>query len=115
MKTILTVIIVVYYSTVASATELAQQQQTKQNISHALTVADAVTTIIGVGRGFVEANGIMGPSPDPATVIVFFVTRNTLHHIVTEQLIPTELKDAWLNTWIGAQAIVVMRNIAILR
>ena len=111
----LVIVVFLMFATSVSATELTKQQQTKQNWFHALTVADAVTTIMGVSRGFVESNGILGPSPDPVTVIVFFVTRNTLHHIATEQLIPTELKDAWLNTWIGAQAIVVLRNIAILR
>ena len=114
MKAIIIVVFLMFANTI-NATELTKQQKTKQNWFHALTVADAVTTIVGVSRGFVESNAIMGPSPDPATVIVFFVARNTLHHIATEQLIPTELKDAWLNTWIGAQAIVVLRNIAILR
>ena len=106
---------VMMFATTVSAQELTKQQQTKQNIFHAVSVADAVTTIVGVSRGFVEANGVLGPSPDPASVIVFFIARNTAHHVATERLIPVKWRDAWLNTWIGAQTIVVLRNIAILR
>ena len=114
MKTIFVIAITMLTVTV-SAQELTKQQQTKQNIFHALTAADAVTTIIGVGRGFVEANGVLGPSPDPASVVVFFILRNTAHHLATEHVIPVKWRDRWLNTWIGAQTIVVLRNIAILR
>ena len=114
MKTIFVIAITMLTVTV-SAQELTKQQQTKQNIFHAVSVADAVTTIVGVSRGFVEANGVLGPSPDPASVIVFFIARNTAHHLATTHLIPNQWRDAWLNTWIGAQTIVVLRNIAILR
>ena len=106
---------VMMFATTVSAQELTEQQQTKQNIFHAVSVADAVTTIVGVSRGFVEANGVLGPSPDPASVIVFFIARNTAHHLATTHLIPNRWRDAWLNTWIGAQTIVVLRNIAVLR
>ena len=106
---------VMMFSVTVSAQELTNSQKTKQNIFHAVSVADAVTTIVGVSRGFVEANGVLGPSPDPATVVVFFVLRNTAHHVATERLIPVKWRDAWLNTWIGAQTVVVLRNIAILR
>ena len=114
MKAIIIVVFLMFATTV-SATELTKQQQTKQNIFHAVSVADAVTTIIGVSRGFVEANGVLGPSPDPQSVVVFFILRNTAHHVATTHLIPNQWRDAWLNTWIGAQTIVVLRNIAILR
>ena len=106
---------VMMFATTVSAQELTDQQKTKQNIFHAVSVADAVTTIIGVSRGFVEANGVLGPSPDPQSVVVFFILRNTAHHVATERLIPDRWRDAWLNTWIGAQTIVVLRNIAVLR
>ena len=114
MKTIFVIAITMLTVTV-SAQELTKQQQTKQNIFHAVSVADAVTTIIGVSRGFVEANGVLGPSPDPQSVVVFFILRNTAHHVATTRLIPNQWRDAWLNTWIGAQTIVVLRNIAVLR
>ena len=114
MKAIVIAFVMMFCMTV-SAQELTKQQQTKQNIFHAVSVADAVTTIVGVSRGFVEANGVLGPSPDPASVIVFFIARNTAHHLATTHLIPNQWRDAWLNTWIGAQTIVVLRNIAILR
>jgi len=109
------VAVVMMFATTVSAQELTEQQKTKQNIFHAVSVADAVTTIVGVSRGFVEANGVLGPSPDPASVIVFFIARNTAHHLATTHLIPNQWRDAWLNTWIGAQTIVVLRNIAVLR
>ena len=114
MKTLI-IAVVLMFATTVSAQELTKQQQTKQNIFHALTVADALTTMVGVSRGFVEANGVLGPSPDPQSVVVFFILRNTAHHVATERVIPDQWRDWWLNTWIGAQSIVVMRNIAILR
>ena len=114
MKAII-VAVVMMFATTVSAQELTKQQQTKQNIFHALSIADAVTTMVGVSRGFVEANGVLGPSPDPQSVVVFFILRNTAHHVATTRLIPNQWRDAWLNTWIGAQTIVVLRNIAILQ
>ena len=114
MKAII-VAVVMMFATTVSAQELTNSQKTKQNIFHAVSVADAVTTIVGVSRGFVEANGVLGPSPDPQSVVVFFILRNTAHHVATTHLIPDRWRDAWLNTWIGAQTIVVLRNIAILQ
>ena len=114
MKTLI-IAVVLMFATTVSAQELTKQQQTKQNIFLAVSIADALTTIVGVSRGFVEANGVLGPSPDPQSVVVFFILRNTAHHVATERVIPDQWRDWWLNTWIGAQTIVVMRNIAILR
>lgn len=112
---LITVIMVSHTPAQACDCVVTDQQLIKQNVFHALTVADAVTTMVGVSRGFVETNGVLGASPDPGSVIVFFIARNTLHHLATTHIIPDQWRDAWLNTWIGAQSIVVLRNIHLLK
>ena len=95
----------------ASAEELTPEQQTRQNIFHGLTVADAVTTIIGVGQGLVEMNPILGAAPEPITVVTFFVARNILHHVATEKM-PDKYRDNWLIGSIFLQAGAVVNNLA---
>lgn len=95
----------------ASATELTPDQQTKQNIFHGLTVADAVTTIIGVGQGLVEMNPILGVAPEPVTVVTFFVARNILHELATKKM-PEKYRDNWLFGSVLLQAGAVVNNIA---
>ena len=97
----------------AKAEPLTEDQRTKQNIFHGLTVADAVTTIIGVGKGFVETNGILGAAPEPVTVVTFFVARNILHEITTKKL-PDKYKDNWLVGSIVLQAGAVLNNLRLI-
>jgi hypothetical protein len=94
----------------ASATELTEQQETRQNIFHGLSVADAVTTIIGVGQGFVEMNPILGVAPEPVTVVTFFVARNILHQWATEKM-PDQYRDGWQIGSIFLQAGAVINNV----
>ena len=100
-------------TTTAQAGELSKQHKNKQEIFDGITVGDAVTTIIGAGCTAVkEVNPILqGASPDG--VIGFFIVRNVLHRKITET-ISVEWRDAWLNTTIGAQALVVASNVAVL-
>ena len=112
---LITVITVSHTPAQACDCGVTDQQRVKQNVFHALTIADGLTTIVGVSRGFVETNGVLGASPDPGSVIAFFIARNTLHHLATTHIIPDQWRDAWLNTWIGAQSIVVLRNIHLLK
>lgn len=97
----------------ASATELTPEQETKQNIFHGLSVADAVTTIVGVGAGLAEMNPILGVAPEPVTVVTFFVARNILHEMTTKKL-PEKYRDNWLIGSIVLQAGAVVNNLMIL-
>lgn len=97
----------------ASATELTPEQETKQNIFHGLSVADAVTTIVGVGAGLAEMNPILGVAPEPVTVVTFFVARNILHEMTTKKL-PDKYRDNWLIGSIFLQAGAVVNNLMIL-
>ena len=109
----LVIAVVFLFATSISAGELTEKQKNKQKIIHSVSALDAITTIIGVSKGFVESSSILGPSPDPATVIVFFVARNVVHELVTP-MIPDKWRNTWQNSWIGAQSIVVLRNISII-
>ena len=97
----------------AKAEPLNQDQRTKQNIFHGLTVADAVTTIVGVGKGLVESNGILGVAPEPVTVVTFFVARNILHEITTNNL-SEKYRDNWLIGSIVLQAGAVVNNLLLI-
>ena len=97
----------------ASADELTPEQETRQNIFHGLSVADAVTTIIGVGAGLAEMNPILGVAPEPVTVVTFFVARNILHEITTKKL-PEQYRDNWLIGSIVLQAGAVVNNLMVL-
>ena len=109
----LVIAVVFLFATSISAGELTEKQKNKQKIFHAVSAADAITTIIGVSKGFIESNGILGASPDPASVILFFVVRNVAYEIVTP-MIPEPARNWFQNTAIGAQSIVVLRNLAII-
>jgi hypothetical protein len=119
-KKITIIMLVIYWLAIgmttiksASADELTPEQETRQNIFHGLSVADAVTTIIGVGAGLAEMNPILGVAPEPITVVTFFVARNILHEITTKKL-PEQYRDNWLIGSIVLQAGAVVNNLMIL-
>ena len=119
-KRITIIMLVVYWLAIgmatiksASADELTKQQETRQNIFHGLSVADAVTTIVGVGAGLAEMNPILGVAPEPITVITFFVARNILHQIATEKM-PEKYRDGWQIGSIIFQAGAVVNNLMVL-
>ena len=118
-KTIITSLVVYWLLIIggtinmAKAEPLNQDQRTKQNIFHGLTVADAVTTIVGVGKGLVESNGILGVAPEPITVVTFFVARNILHEITTNNL-SEKYRDNWLIGSIVLQAGAVVNNLLLI-
>jgi hypothetical protein len=118
MKRTVIVALAIYWlliigTTIAQAEELNQQHQTKQGIFHGVTVGDAVTTIIGAGCVAVkEVNPIL-QGASPVGIVGFFVARNVIHQKITES-IPEHWRDAWLNTSIGAQSLVVLNNVAVL-
>jgi hypothetical protein len=119
-KKITIIMLVIYWLAIgmttiksASADELTPEQETRQNIFHGLSVADAVTTIVGVGAGLAEMNPILGVAPEPITVVTFFVARNILHEITTKKL-PEQYRDNWLIGSIVLQAGAVVNNLMIL-
>jgi hypothetical protein len=119
-KRITIIMLVIYWLAIgmatiksASADELTPEQETRQNIFHGLSVADAVTTIVGVGAGLAEMNPILGVAPEPITVVTFFVARNILHEITTKKL-PEQYRDNWLIGSIVLQAGAVVNNLMIL-
>ena len=97
----------------AHTTELTEGEQRKQKIFHSLTMADAVTTIIGVGKGLKESSWILGTAPEPHTVIGFFIARNILQQELTER-IPDKWRSKWQNSWIATQGAYVIRNLIVL-
>jgi len=116
-KRITIIMLVIYWLAIgmatiksASADELTPEQETRQNIFHGLSVADAVTTIVGVGKGFVEMNPILGVAPEPVTVVTFFVARNILHQWATKQ-IDKKYRDGWQYGSIFLQAGAVINNV----
>ena len=96
------------------AEPLSPKEQTKQNIIHGLSAMDAVTTIIGVGKGFIEKNAILGVAPEPHTVVAYFVVRQIAHQKITEY-IDSEIRPIWQNTWIGVTALSVVNNIMLIK
>lgn len=119
-KRITIIMLVVYWLAIgmatiksASADELTPEQETRQNIFHGLSVADAVTTIVGVGAGLAEMNPILGVAPEPVTVVTFFVARNILHEMTTKKL-PEKYRDNWLIGSIVLQAGAVVNNLMVL-
>ena len=92
---------------------LTDEQEVKSRWFDLATVGDAVTTVIGLGCSTVkELNPILNGA-NPAGVAGFFVVRNVLYHKITAS-IPSEFRDAWLNTTIGAQTLVVLNNVAVI-
>ena len=101
-------------TTIASASELTEQQQKKQKWFHIATVGDAVTTIVGAGCTAVkEVNPILNGA-NPAGIIGFFVARNIAQEYITKELIPDKWRATWQNTWLGAQTLVVINNVAVI-
>ena len=97
----------------AFAEPLSDKEKTKQNIFHGLSAADAITTIVGVGKGLVETNGILGAAPEPITVVTFFVARSVIHEYVTP-MIDEKLRPYWQNTWIGVAGLAVVNNLVLI-
>ena len=101
-------------TTIASAGELSDKQQQKQKWFHIATVGDAVTTVIGAGCTAVkEVNPILNGA-SPAGIVGFFVARNIAQEYITVELIPDKWRDSWQNTWLGAQTLVVINNVALI-
>ena len=100
--------------TVVNAEPLSPKENTKQHIIHGLSALDAVTTIIGVGKGFIEKNAILGVAPEPHTVVAYFVVRQIAHEKITEY-INAEIRPIWQNTWIGVTALCVVNNIMLIK
>ena len=101
-------------TTIASASELTEQEQKKQKWFHIATVGDAVTTIVGAGCTAVkEVNPILNGA-NPAGIIGFFVARNIAQEYITKELIPDKWRATWQNTWLGAQTLVVINNVAVI-
>jgi hypothetical protein len=98
----------------AHTTELTESEQRKQKLFHSLTIADALTTIVGVGKGLKESSWILGATPEPHTVIGFFIARNLLQQHITEEIIPAEWRDKWQNSWIAVQGAYVLNNLIVL-
>ena len=114
MKKLLTITMLVFaMSTGAFAEPLDKTEQNKQTIIHGLSALDAITTIIGVGKGFVESNAILGVAPEPVTVITYFVARQVIHEVVTPY-IDKEIRPIWQNTWIGVTALTVVNNLLLI-
>jgi len=98
----------------AHSQELTEGEQRKQKLFHALSIADAVTTIVGVSKGIKESSWILGTAPEPHTVIGFFIARNLLQQHITEEIIPAKWRSKWQNSWIATQGAYVIRNLIVL-
>ena len=102
------------FTLTAQAKELNEQEKNKQKWFHIATVGDAVTTIIGTGCTAVKEINPILQGANPAGVIGFFVVRNMAQEYVTKNIITDKWRAAWQNTWLGAQSIVVISNVALL-
>ena len=92
---------------------LTEQQEVKSGWFDLATVGDAVTTIVGLGCSTVKELNPILKGANPVGVAGFFVVRNVLYHRLTAS-IPSEFRDVWLNTTIGAQTLVVLNNVAVI-
>lgn len=100
-------------ATVSAGEPLSMKHEQKSRWFDVATVGDVVTTIVGAGCVTVkEVNPILAGA-SPVGIVGFFVARNWLYHRVTES-IPRTWRDAWLNTTVGAQSLVVLNNVAVL-
>lgn len=111
----LMVVCVVMMTSIAVAKEpFTPADERRQTIFDLVTVGDVVTTVIGAGCVAVkEVNPIL-QGASPVGIVGFFVVRNVAHRWVTENLIDSKWRRSWQNTWIGAQSIVVVNNVAVL-
>ena len=112
-RTLLTIAMLIVLTQSAFAEPLTDKEKTKQSIFHGLSAADAITTIVGVGKGLVETNGILGAAPEPITVVTFFVARSVIHEYVTP-MIDEKLRPYWQNTWIGVAGLAVINNLVLI-
>jgi hypothetical protein len=112
-KLLLTIALLAVFVQPVVAEPLTEREQNKQTIIHGLSALDAITTIIGVGKGFVESNAILGVAPEPVTVITYFVARQVIHEVVTPY-IDREIRPIWQNTWIGVTALTVVNNLLLI-
>ena len=93
--------------------ELTDEQEIKSRWFDVATLGDAVTTVIGLGCSTVKELNPILQGANPLGVAGFFVVRNVLYHRLTAS-IPSEFRDVWLNTTIGAQTLVVLNNVAVI-
>ena len=78
----------------AQAEPLDKATDTRTNWIRITSALDAATTIIGVGKGLVESNAILGVAPEPVTVITYFVARQVLIEYITPRI-----QEQWQSTW----------------
>jgi len=99
---------------VATAQEpLSPEHEHKSRLFDVATVGDVATTIVGLGCSTIKELNPILKGANPAGVVGFFVVRNVLYHKLTAS-IPAHYRDAWLNTTIGAQTLVVLNNVAVI-
>ena len=114
MRKLLTIsALLIMMCTSAFAEPLSDKEVTKQNWIRGLSAADAITTIVGVGKGLVESNAILGVAPEPVTVVTYFVARQVLIEYITPK-IEKQWRSTWQNTWIGVNGLVVISNLALI-
>jgi len=112
-KLFLTIALLAVFIQPVVAEPLTEREKDKQTIIHGLAALDAVTTIIGVGKGLYESNAILGLTPEPVTVVTYFVARQVIHEYVTP-MIDKKIRPIWQNTWIGVQGYTVLRNLILI-
>lgn len=108
------ILVLILLISTAHSEGLTEGEQRKQKIFHSLTIADAVTTIVGVGKGIKESSWILGATPEPHTVIAFFIARNLAQQHITEEIIPAKWRSKWQNSWIAVQGAYVINNLIVL-
>ncbi len=112
-KLLLTIALLAVFVQPVVAEPLTEQEKDKQTIIHGLAALDAITTIVGVGKGLIETNAILGVAPEPVTVVTYFVARQVIHEYVTP-MIDKQIRPIWQNTWIGVQGLTVLNNLILI-
>ncbi len=110
MRKLLMIGIMCLSSLTAQAEPLDKATDTRTNWIRITSALDAATTIIGVGKGLVESNAILGVAPEPVTVITYFVARQVLIEYITPR-IEEQWRSTFQNTWIGVNGAIVIGNI----
>ena len=114
MRRLLLIIALCVSTAVATAQEpLSPQHEHKSRLFDTVTLGDVATTIVGLGCSTVKELNPILQGASPAGVIGFFVVRTVLYHRLTASM-PQQYRDAWLNSTIGAQSLVVLNNVAVI-
>lgn len=100
-------------ATASAGEPLSPEHEKKSRWFDIATLGDAMTTVVGLGCSTVKELNPILKGANPAGVIGFFVVRNVIYHELTTR-IPSRYRDAWLNTTIGAQTLVVANNVAVI-